>query len=58
MSDWLEATFAQQRPRAIAALTRMFRDIDTAEDDFADACVKALTVWTAQGAPRDPLAWL
>lgn len=58
MSDWLEATFSQQRPRAIAALTRVFRDIDTAEDAFAEACLKALTVWTQDGAPRDPLAWL
>lgn len=58
MSDWLEATFLQQRPRAIAALTRVFRDIDTAEEAFADACLKALTVWPADGAPRDPLAWL
>lgn len=58
MSDWLEATFAQQRPRAIAALTRVFRDIDTAEDAFAEACLKALTAWPSEGAPRDPLAWL
>ncbi|WP_170418839.1 RNA polymerase sigma factor [Ruegeria atlantica] len=58
MSDWLEATFAQQRPRAIAALTRVFRDIDTAEEAFAEACLKALTVWPKDGAPRDPLAWL
>ncbi|WP_171103250.1 MULTISPECIES: RNA polymerase sigma factor [unclassified Ruegeria] len=58
MSDWLEATFVQQRPRAIAALTRVFRDIDLAEEAFADACVKALTVWSQDGAPRDPLAWL
>lgn len=58
MSDWLEATFAQQRPRAIAALTRIFRDIDVAEEAFADACLKALTAWTQDGAPRDPLAWL
>ncbi len=58
MSDWLEATFAQQRPRAIGALTRVFRDINTAEEAFADACLKALTVWPKDGAPRDPLAWL
>lgn len=48
----------QQRPQAIAALTRYFRDIDLAEDAFAEACLKALTVWRKQGAPRDPLAWL
>ena len=58
MSDWLEATFAQHRPRAIAALTRIFRDIDAAEEAFADACVKALNTWTNDGAPRDPMAWL
>ncbi len=58
MSDWLEAAFTQQRPRAIAALTRIFRDIDIAEDAFADACLKAITVWQKDGAPRDPLAWL
>jgi len=58
MSDWLEAAFTQHRPRAIAALTRVFRDIDTAEEAFADACLKALTIWPKDGAPRDPLAWL
>ncbi|MDX8351812.1 RNA polymerase sigma factor [Cognatiyoonia sp. IB215182] len=58
MSDWLDATFAEQRPRAIAALTRVFRDIDLAEEAFAEACVKALIVWGTDGAPRDPLAWL
>ncbi|WP_424830330.1 RNA polymerase sigma factor [Ruegeria sp.] len=58
MSDWLEATFTLHRPRALAALTRVFRDIDVAEEAFADACLKALTVWPEDGAPRDPLAWL
>ncbi len=58
MSDWLEATIALHRPRALAALTRLFRDIDTAEEAFAEACLKALTVWPKDGAPRDPLAWL
>ncbi|MFV1465657.1 MULTISPECIES: RNA polymerase sigma factor [unclassified Phaeobacter] len=58
MSDWLEATITRQRPQALAALTRYFRDIDIAEDAFAEACLKALKVWTDIGAPRDPLAWL
>ncbi len=58
MSDWLEAAFVQHRPRAIAALTRVFRDVDAAEDAFAEACLKALTAWSESGAPRDPLAWL
>ncbi len=58
MSDWLAATCTQQRPRAIAALTRYFRDIDLAEEAFAEACLKALVEWKKKGAPRDPLAWL
>lgn len=57
MSAWLEAEFAQQRPQAIAALTRQFRDLDLAEDAFADACVKALATWE-RAPPRDPYAWL
>ncbi len=58
MSEWLEATFSQHRPRAIAALTRYFRDIDLAEDAFAEACLKAVAEWTENGRPRDGLAWL
>lgn len=58
MSDWLKATFSTQRPRAMAALTRYFRDVDIAEDAFSDACVKALVTWQKDGTPQDPLAWL
>ncbi|WP_298914356.1 RNA polymerase sigma factor [uncultured Roseobacter sp.] len=58
MSEWLEATFTNNRPRALAALTRYFRDIDVAEEAFSEACLKALTEWQDKGAPRDPLAWL
>ncbi|WP_300059837.1 DUF6596 domain-containing protein [uncultured Roseobacter sp.] len=56
--DWLAARFAQQRPRAMAALTRYFRSVDLAEEAFAEACVKALAHWPQTGTPRDPLAWL
>ncbi len=58
MSEWLEATFNLHRPRALAALTRYFRDIDVAEDAFSDACLKALNAWSTDGAPRDPMGWL
>lgn len=58
MTEWLEASFTAQRPHAMAALTRYFRDIEIAEEAFAEACVKALVVWPENGAPRDPLAWL
>lgn len=58
MSAWLEAQFAAVRPRAVAALTRIFRDVDLAEDLFAEACMKAISVWPQDGTPRDPFAWI
>ncbi|WP_299380513.1 sigma factor-like helix-turn-helix DNA-binding protein, partial [uncultured Kiloniella sp.] len=55
---WLQARFADIRPKAIAALVSYFRDIDLAEESFSLACVKALDVWQKQGLPDDPFAWL
>jgi len=55
---WLQARFADIRPKAIAALARYFRDIDLAEESFSLACVKALDVWQKQGLPDDPFAWI
>src|SRR6202008_5123258 len=46
------------RPQAIAALLRYFRDLDTAEEAFQDACLRALRNWPEKGPPRDPAAWL
>ncbi len=58
ISAWLEVRFAESRPRALAALTRQFRDVDLAEEAFADACVRALRAWSERGVPDNPLAWL
>lgn len=41
----------------MAALAARLRDLDLAEDAFADAAAAALTAW-GQQAPRDPAAWL
>lgn len=46
------------RPKAVAALLRYFRDLDTAEEAFQEACVRALQTWPHKGPPRDPTAWL
>src|SRR5271167_5079718 len=46
------------RPKAIAALLRYFRDLDTAEEAFQEACLRALQTWPQKGPPRDPSAWL
>jgi RNA polymerase sigma-70 factor, ECF subfamily len=46
------------RPKAVAALLRYFRDLDTAEEAFQEACLRALQAWPQKGLPRDPTAWL
>lgn len=56
--DWIKAHFAEARPRALAALTRRFRDLDLAEEALATACMRALQSWPRKGLPRDPFAWL
>ena len=48
---------AAARPRVVAALAARLRDLDLAEDAFADASAAALVAWPNQ-APRDPAAWL
>ncbi|MEH6630257.1 MAG: RNA polymerase sigma factor [Halopseudomonas aestusnigri] len=60
MSDhpWLDARFSEIRPKAIAALTRYFRDLELAEEAFSQACIKAMKSWPDKGLPDDPLAWL
>jgi RNA polymerase sigma-70 factor (ECF subfamily) len=55
---WIDATLAAARPRAVAALLRHFRDLDTAEEAVQEACLKALKTWPQNGPPRDAAAWL
>ena len=60
MSDlgWIDAAVAAARPQAMGALLRYFRDLDTAEEAFQNACLRALKSWPQNGPPRDPAAWL
>ena len=46
------------RPRVLAALTRQFASLETAEEAYQEACVRALERWPTAGLPRDPTAWL
>ena len=55
---WIEGVLAAARPQAVGALLRYFRDLDTAEEAFQDACLRALQAWPRNGPPRDPRAWL
>ena len=57
-ATWINAALTAARPQAIGALLRYFRDLDTAEEAFQDACLRALTAWPLNGPPRDPAAWL
>jgi RNA polymerase sigma-70 factor (ECF subfamily) len=60
MSDlaWIDAAITSARPQAVGALLRYFRDLDTAEEAFQEACLRALRNWPEKGPPRDPAAWL
>jgi len=55
---WIRASVTAARPRAVGALLRYFRDLDTAEEAFQEACLRALKSWPQNGPPRDPTAWL
>ena len=55
---WIDAALTAARPQAVGALLRYFRDLDTAEEAFQEACLRALKTWPQNGPPRDPAAWL
>jgi RNA polymerase sigma-70 factor (ECF subfamily) len=55
---WIEAALSSARPQALGALLRYFRNLDTAEEAFQNACLRALKIWPRHGPPRDAAAWL
>ncbi|MBP0582035.1 RNA polymerase sigma factor [Labrys sp. LIt4] len=55
---WINSALASARPQAMGALLRYFRDLDTAEEAYQEACLRALKSWPKNGPPRDPAAWL
>src|SRR5688572_10090347 len=54
----IDVALSGARPRAVAALLRYFRDLDSAEEFFQEACLRALQAWPQKGLPADPTAWL
>src|SRR3546814_9931093 len=50
----IEAVFRIERARLIAALARMTRDVDRAEELAQEALLIALTEWPASGVPDKP----
>lgn len=54
----IEAIWRVEAPKIIGGLTRLVRDLATAEDLAHDALVAALEQWPAEGVPSKPGAWL
>ncbi|MEV6602708.1 RNA polymerase sigma factor [Kutzneria sp. NPDC051319] len=54
----IDAVWRIEAPRLIAGLTRLVRDIGTAEELAQDALVAALEQWPNEGVPKNPGAWL
>ena len=57
MSQALDRVFRESGGRVLSALAAAFRDLDLAEEAFADACARAAELW-AHDPPDDPAAWL
>ena len=55
---WIDNALTSARPQAVGALLRYFRNLDTAEEAYQNACLRALKTWPENGPPRDPAAWL
>jgi RNA polymerase sigma-70 factor (ECF subfamily) len=50
--------FREEHGRAVAVLTRVFGDIDIAEEAVQDAFVAALERWPSTGMPPSPAGWI
>ena len=55
-SGAIERALVAARPQAMGALLRYFRNLDTAEDAFQEASLRALRNWPERGcrATRPP----
>jgi len=42
---WIDGALTSARPQAVGALLRYFRNLDTAEEAFQNACLRALKTW-------------
>jgi RNA polymerase sigma-70 factor (ECF subfamily) len=57
MTD-IERIFRAEYGRAVAVLTRVFGDIDVAEDAVQDAFATATVRWPSDGVPPSPAGWI
>jgi RNA polymerase sigma-70 factor, ECF subfamily len=54
----VERVFREEYGRAVAVLTRVFGDIDIAEDAVQDAFAEAARRWPVAGLPPSPAGWI
>lgn len=54
----LESAVRTAGGRVLAALAARYRDLDLAEEAFAEACLRAARAWPERGHPQDAAAWL
>ncbi|OLE30596.1 MAG: RNA polymerase subunit sigma-24 [Actinobacteria bacterium 13_1_20CM_3_71_11] len=54
----IERVFRTEYGRAVAVLTRVLGDLDSAEDAVQDAFTTALDRWPADGLPPSPAGWI
>jgi RNA polymerase sigma-70 factor (ECF subfamily) len=52
------AVFRREYGRAVAVLTRVFGDLDIAEDAVQDAFAAAVRKWPTDGVPPSPAGWI
>jgi RNA polymerase sigma-70 factor, ECF subfamily len=54
----VERVFREEYGRVVAVLTRVFGDIDIAEDAVQDAFAEASRRWPSAGLPPSPAGWI
>jgi len=54
----IEHVFREEYGRAVAVLTRVFGDLDAAEDAVQDAFAEAARRWPEAGLPPSPAGWI
>src|ERR1700739_4705908 len=54
----IERVFREEYGRAVAVLTRVFGDIDIAEESVQEAFAVAVARWPADGLPPSPAGWI
>ena len=57
-TDEVEATFRLEFGRAVATLTRLFGDLDVAEEAVQETFVLAVQKWPTTGVPPSPGGWI